>query len=103
MSVFPPRWDVLSIEGVPGVIERAARKLHRVRDHTTEFSDLVQEATIRTATTADLIATIEDEDGPQLGLLYTRLYRDLLNMTERDDRQLGSRLSYERLIEDFKE
>lgn len=91
-----PRWDLLEIPGVQSVIERAARNVHQMRAHTTDPEDLTQDATIMVATTEDLRQAIEPEFQP--GLLYHRLRADLMNATQRDDRYLGSRVSYDRLV-----
>lgn len=93
-----PRWDVLDIDGVNGVIERAARNVNDLRSHTTEFEDLAQEARIMVATTPSLIEVLEREE-PQLGLLYNGLRQDLLDATKTESKHMGSRLSYERMVE----
>lgn len=99
--MLEPRWDLLEREGVNSTIEAAARNVHKARSFTTEFEDLAQDARIMVATTANLIDAIEN--GDTVGLLYHRLRQDLLDATETEDRNLGSRISYEHMIEGFGE
>lgn len=96
-----PRWDLLTVPGVQTVIERAARNIYQMRSHTTEVEDLIQEATIFVATKNDLRWAIEGDGGFQPGLLYHRLRNDLMDLTKTDDKYLGSRVSYERLVEEY--
>lgn len=97
MSTASVDWEPLGIPGMVDVIERAAAECHRIYPNTTEFEDLVQDAVILVATKADLRECVEGT--VQLGLLHHRLLCDLKDGAKTLDKHLGSRLSFERLVE----
>lgn len=91
-------WDVLKVEGVESVITQAARSISKnVRyRHAVEIEDLEQESRILVATKEDLQECAYEGS---LGLLHTRLVRDLINAVETEARRGDKTVSYDALLE----
>jgi len=95
-------WEVLNVEGVEDVILQASRAMSRnVRyAHAVEIEDLQQEARILVATKEDLQECVYEGS---LGLLHSRLVRDLINAVETDARRRDRVVSYDALMEGYSE
>lgn len=91
-------WDVLSVEGVDEVIERAARSISKNEKyrHAVEIEDLEQDARILVATKEDLQ---ECAYGDELGLLHHRLVQDLKDQYKTAARRADKSTSFDLLLE----
>lgn len=90
-------FNYLDNKTVLDVIKQAARRVHRKFDEQySEVEDLIQEAHIAIATTANLLGAIESED---YGLLQFRLEQDLTDLVHKEVRRTSKNISFDALLE----
>ncbi|WP_405057028.1 hypothetical protein OG474_30365 [Kribbella sp. NBC_01505] len=98
MSEMHVDWTVLDVSHVEPVIFQAARSISKnVRyQNAVEIEDLQQEARILVATKPDLQECVDEG---LMGLLHSRLVRDLADLYKTEARRKDKAVSYELLLD----
>lgn len=90
-------FNYLDNKTVLDVIKQAARRVHRKFDEQySEVEDLIQEAHVAIATSADLLEAVDSED---YGLLQYRLEMDLTNLVQKEVRRTSKNISFDALLD----